>query len=106
MSSTTDSFSRISASATLLDIHRSPGLSSCDRPDGTMTPLPSRNVLGGPLRPCSHSPRTGFFRNGHCDTCADATGCHTVCVEVTDVFLEHSRDLGNDLSTPRPDFHF
>ncbi len=71
-----------------------------------MTPLPSRNVLGGPLKPCSHAPLTGFFRNGHCDTCAEDTGCHTICVEVTKVFLAHSKRLGNDLSTPRPDFDF
>ena len=71
-----------------------------------MTPLPSRNVLGGPLKPCSFAPRTGFFRNGHCDTCAEDAGCHTVCVEVTQDFLRHSRRIGNDLSTPRPEFDF
>ena len=67
-----------------------------------MTPLPSRNVLGGPLRPCSTDPLTGFFRNGRCDTCAEDHGCHTVCVEVTEQFLEASRVVGNDLSTPAP----
>jgi uncharacterized protein (DUF2237 family) len=71
-----------------------------------MTPLPSRNVLGGPLKPCSRVPLTGFFRNGHCDTCAEDTGCHTVCVEVTAEFLDYSRAIGNDLSTPRPEYHF
>jgi uncharacterized protein len=71
-----------------------------------MTPLPSRNVLGGPLKPCSSDPVTGFFRNGRCDTCADDEGCHTVCVEVTEWFLEHSRLSGNDLSTPRPEYQF
>lgn len=71
-----------------------------------MTPLPSRNVLGGPLKACSHSPATGFFRNGHCDTCEEDLGCHTVCVEVTDRFLEQSIAIGNDLSTPRPEYNF
>lgn len=71
-----------------------------------MTPLPSRNVLGGPLKPCSHAPRTGFFRNGHCDTCAEDLGCHTVCVEVTEQFLAASQRVGNDLSTPRPEYDF
>ena len=71
-----------------------------------MIPLPSRNVLGGPLKPCSMNPLTGFFRNGSCDTCADDAGCHTVCVEVTAEFLEHSRAAGNDLSTPHPEFEF
>ncbi len=71
-----------------------------------MTPFPSRNVLGGPLKTCSTDPITGFFRNGRCDTCADDHGCHTVCVEVTDEFLAHSQLIGNDLSTPRPEFQF
>jgi hypothetical protein len=71
-----------------------------------MIPLPSRNVLGGPLKPCSHAPLTGFFRNGHCDTCAEDHGCHTVCVEVSEWFLEQSRFIGNDLSTPRPEYDF
>lgn len=71
-----------------------------------MTPLPSRNVLGGPLKACSRAPLTGFFRNGHCDTCAEDVGCHTVCVEVTAEFLAFSRASGNDLSTPRPEFNF
>jgi uncharacterized protein len=71
-----------------------------------MIPLPSRNVLGGPLKSCSQSPRTGFFRNGQCDTCAEDVGCHTVCVEVTELFLEQSRAMGNDLSTPVPEYDF
>ena len=71
-----------------------------------MTPLPSRNVLGGPLKPCSLTPLTGFFRNGCCDSCAEDEGCHTVCVEVTEEFLAFSRAAGNDLSTPVPDYDF
>ncbi|MFM8335857.1 MAG: DUF2237 family protein [Opitutaceae bacterium] len=71
-----------------------------------MNPLPSRNVLGGPLRACSEAPITGFFRNGRCDTCAADAGCHTVCVEVTAEFLTASRAAGNDLSTPRPEYQF
>jgi uncharacterized protein (DUF2237 family) len=71
-----------------------------------MPPLLSRNVLGGPLKPCSLEPLTGFFRNGCCDTCDEDDGCHTVCVEVTEDFLKFSLALGNDLSTPRPEYHF
>jgi uncharacterized protein len=71
-----------------------------------MTPSPSVNVLGGPLHPCSNRPLTGFFRNGRCDTCAEDLGCHTVCVEVTEEFLTYSRNAGNDLSTPRPEYDF
>ncbi len=71
-----------------------------------MTPLPSQNVLGGPLKPCSTDPVTGFFRNGQCDTCAEDHGCHTVCVEVSAEFLAYSLAAGNDLSTPRPEYEF
>jgi hypothetical protein len=67
---------------------------------------PSRNVLGEPLQACSTKPMTGFFRNGCCDTSAQDAGSHTVCVVVTDAFLEFSRLRGNDLSTPLPDFGF
>ena len=65
-----------------------------------------RNVLGGPLKPCSDAPRTGFFRDGYCRTCAEDVGSHTVCVEVTAAFLAYSREAGNDLSTPRPEYGF
>lgn len=67
---------------------------------------PSVNVLGGVLQPCSTSPLTGFYRNGCCDTDAEDRGSHTVCVIVTAEFLAMSKYLGNDLSTPRPEYHF
>lgn len=66
----------------------------------------ARNVLGGPLKPCSLEPRTGFFRNGCCDTGPEDLGSHTVCAEMTPAFLAFSRAAGNDLSTPRPEFGF
>lgn len=67
---------------------------------------PGVNVLGGTLAPCSVSPRTGFFRNGCCDTGPEDFGNHTVCAVMTAEFLEFSREMGNDLSTPRPEFGF
>jgi hypothetical protein len=67
---------------------------------------PSRNVLGGPLEPCSTEPLTGFFRDGHCNTCAEDRGRHTVCAVMTAEFLALSKYLGNDLSTPRPEYRF
>lgn len=66
----------------------------------------ARNVLGGPLKPCSMEPLTGFFRDGCCHTGEEDAGSHTVCVEVTEAFLAYSRSVGNDLSTPRPEFGF
>ena len=67
---------------------------------------PSFNVLGGPLEPCSTDPVTGFFRTGACDTCAQDRGSHTVCAVLTAEFLAYSKYVGNDLSTPRPEFDF
>lgn len=67
---------------------------------------PSLNVLGEALRPCSRDPMTGFFRNGNCDTCAEDRGSHTVCAVMTEEFLAYSKYVGNDLSTPRPEFGF
>ncbi|MEM9971039.1 MAG: DUF2237 domain-containing protein [Pseudomonadota bacterium] len=67
---------------------------------------PPVNVLGEPLQPCSMDPVTGFFRDGHCNTCDADTGSHTVCAVVTAEFLAFSKYLGNDLTTPRPEFRF
>jgi uncharacterized protein (DUF2237 family) len=67
---------------------------------------PSLNVLGGPLETCSTDPMTGFFRNGCCDTGPADRGSHTVCAIMTAEFLALSKYLGNDLSTPRPEFRF
>jgi len=67
---------------------------------------PSFNVLGSALEACSTDPVTGFFRNGACDTCAADTGSHTVCAELTAEFLAFSKYVGNDLSTPRPEYGF
>jgi len=49
---------------------------------------------------------TGFFRNGCCDTGPSDAGSHTVCVSMTDEFLQFSKQRGNDLSAPLPDVGF
>ncbi len=66
----------------------------------------SKNVLGKKLVACSHDPKTGFFRDGCCNTSHEDQGMHTVCVELTDDFLEFSKAKGNDLSTPNPQYGF
>lgn len=66
----------------------------------------SVNVLGGVLQPCSVKPVTGFYRNACCDTGPEDRGRHTVCAIMTAEFLALSKYLGNDLSTPRPEFGF
>ena len=67
---------------------------------------PAVNVLGGALLPCSENPLTGFFRDGHCNTCAEDAGSHTVCALMTAEFLAYSKYVGNDLSTPNPAYGF
>jgi uncharacterized protein (DUF2237 family) len=73
-----------------------------------VTPQPSgeRNVLGGPLQSCGTDPLTGFYRDGHCTSGPDDLGRHTVCAVVSADFLQMQQDLGNDLSTPRPEYGF
>lgn len=66
----------------------------------------SLNVLGEALAPCSGNPVTGFFRDGACNTCPEDQGSHTVCAVMTAEFLAYSKYVGNDLSTPRPEFRF
>lgn len=64
------------------------------------------NVLGGPLKTCSSDPMTGFFRDGTCFCGPSDPGLHAVCAVMTEEFLEYSQQVGNDLSTPRPEYHF
>ena len=66
----------------------------------------ARNVLGGELLPCSTRPMTGFFRNGCCETGPEDVGMHTVCAVMTADFLAYSKSVGNDLSTPMPQYGF
>jgi uncharacterized protein len=65
-----------------------------------------RNVLGGPLEPCGVDPVTGFWRDGSCRTGGQDVGVHAVCAVMTEEFLEFSASVGNDLSTPQPEFGF
>ena len=68
--------------------------------------MSERNVLGGELEPCGTDPMTGFFRDGCCLTGPADQGSHTICAVVTEQFLEHQRNIGNDLSTPLPSYGF
>jgi len=70
-------------------------------PDGD-----ERNVLDGPLDPCGTDPMTGFHRDGRCSCGEQDVGLHAICAVVTEEFLEHQRSVGNDLSTPVPDYDF
>ena len=80
----------------------------CAAPNALDLAMPSddKNVLGGTLVPCSMSPRTGFYRDGCCNTGPDDVGLHVVCVQVTEEFLAFALERGNDLITPVPEFGF
>ena len=65
-----------------------------------------KNVLGSPLEMCSLDPLTGFTREGNCNVTEEDIGVHAVCVVVSEEFLEFSKRVGNDLSTPMPIFGF
>ncbi len=67
---------------------------------------PAINVLGQPLKSCSGDPVTGYFRDGHCNTCTEDQGSHTICALMTAEFLAFSKYVGNDLSTPHAEFGF
>jgi uncharacterized protein (DUF2237 family) len=69
------------------------------------------NVLGTPLQCCCADVResgigTGFYRNGYCATGEQDLGRHTACIKVTEEFLNFSKSVGNDLSTPAPQYMF
>lgn len=70
-----------------------------------MEPM-QRNILGDELDVCSLEPLTGFYRDGRTTTGPEDRGSHTVCVVVTADFLEHQQQIGNDLSTPLPQYGF
>ena len=65
-----------------------------------------RNVLGEPLQECGTDPMTGYYRTGACVPAAGQPGGHSICVVVAAEFLDHQRQVGNDLATPRPELHF
>ena len=65
-----------------------------------------RNVLGRPLETCGTGPLTGFYRDGCCRTGPEDVGSHTICAVVSAEFLEYQQAIGNDLSTPIPDYGF
>lgn len=95
--------------------HRSPRRTTVTRADdddagiatgGDTGAVEERNVLGEELEPCGTEPMTGFYRDGCCSTGPQDVGSHTICAVVTDEFLDHQRSIGNDLSTPMPQYRF
>jgi uncharacterized protein len=73
---------------------------------GDTDSVADRNVLGGALEPCGTDPVTGFYRDGCCASGPEDLGSHTICAVVTAEFLAHQRRIGNDLTTPMPQYDF
>ncbi len=65
-----------------------------------------QNVLGTPLEPCSLNPLTGYYRDGSCFSGKENDAIHAVCIYATEEFLAYSKAVGNDLSTPLPQYNF
>ena len=68
--------------------------------------MSEKNVLGAELEACGLDPVTGFYRDGSCSTGPQDLGSHTICAVVTAEFLAHQQRIGNDLSTPIPEYRF
>jgi hypothetical protein len=68
--------------------------------------MSDRNVIGGELEPCGFDPVTGFYRDGCCTSGPEDHGSHTICAVVTAEFLDHQKRIGNDLTTPMPQYGF
>lgn len=66
----------------------------------------SLNVFGQPLSLCCNEPKTGFYRDGFCNTGSNDVGTHVICAEMTAEFLSFTKSKGNDLSTPNPFYDF
>ena len=63
-------------------------------------------VLGTPLLPCCLENSTGWYRNGSCETDSGDHGRHVICAIMTEDFLAFSKLMGNNLSTPIPEYNF
>ena len=66
----------------------------------------AKNVLGTKLETCCFEPKTGFYRDGFCNTDQNDHGRHIICAIMTNEFLEFSKKMGNDLITPIPEYNF
>jgi len=87
-------------------VRTDPDGGASERAHGDTPSVADRNVLGGELEPCGLDPLTGFYRDGCCRTGPEDLGSHTICAVVTSACLEHQRQIGNDLTTPVPEFRF
>lgn len=78
----------------------------CITTTGFANIMTANNILGEPLQPCSHSPLTGYYRDGYCNTADEDHGTHVVCAVVTQKFLDYTKSQGNDLTTVNMRYRF
>jgi len=67
---------------------------------------PQLNVFAEPLQACCFDPITGYLRNGFCHNIPVDSGKHLICACMTAEFLSYTKQKGNDLSTPIPQWNF
>lgn len=56
------------------------------------------------MKICSLNPLTGYKRDGYCTNTEGDSGTHVVCAQVTDEFLQFTKEQGNNLITPQSGF--
>lgn len=66
----------------------------------------THQCVGHPMIACSADPLTVFYRDGCCNTGDEDMGVHSVCIVATEEFLAFTKQAGNDLSTPMPEYRF
>ena len=65
-----------------------------------------KNILGTALQLAGTDPLTGFYRDGFCCTGPQDSGKHVVAAVMTDLFLQFTLAMGNDLISPYPASNF
>lgn len=65
-----------------------------------------KNVLGSELQITGTKPVTGYYRDGFCTSGSDDKGIHVIAAVLTTDFLQFSKSMGNDLTTPIPAYGF
>ena len=63
-----------------------------------------KNMNNKTLKICGKKPLTGYNRSGYCETDMFDMGSHLVCAKMNKKFLNYTKSMGNDLSTPSSSF--
>lgn len=66
----------------------------------------AKNVLGNKLEICNYGSKTGFLKDGFCNSFTEDKGLHIICSLINDKFLNFTKTQGIDLTTPKPEHNF